>query len=48
MPLELMKNEKIGIKNKNINQWSNGKKKEQEKDSEFPYIIVGAVICRNI
>ena len=43
-----MSNENIGLKNKKINQWSNGKQFGQEPDAEFPYIIVGAVVCKNI
>ena len=48
LPLDILSNKNIGLKNKKVNQWSNGKQLGQEPDSEFPYFIVGAVICKNI
>jgi hypothetical protein len=48
MALDLLQNDKIGLKNKEISKWSNGSKHDQDQFAEFPYIIVGAVICKNI
>ena len=46
--MDLLENENIGLKNKKINQWSNEMQFGQDQDSEFPHIIVGAVVCKNI